>query len=126
MALARETLNLTLSKELPSSLLGKVMTTMAFDGGHADLVWGFLRKNFNKLADRQGSSFREEFVPDFMKNFSDRSRAAELAAFAPAHATSDGRAAAKRAEEQIKLDADFKARTLPAIDEWIRSHSPRG
>ena len=125
-ALAREMLNLTLSKELPSSLLGKVMTTMAFDGGHADLVWGFLRKNFNKLADRQGSSFREEFVPDFMKNFSDRSRAAELAAFAPAHATSDGRAAAKRAEEQIKLDADFKARTLPAIDEWIRSRSPRG
>ncbi len=125
-ALAREMLNLTLSKELPSSLLGRVMTTMAFDGGHADLVWGFLRKNFNKLADRQGSSFREEFVPDFMKNFSDRSRAAELAAFAPAHATSDGRAAAKRAEEQIKLDADFKARTLPAIDEWIRSHSPRG
>ena len=125
-ALAREMLNLTLSKELPSSLLGRVMTTMAFDGGHADLVWGFLRKNFNKLADRQGSSFREEFVPDFMKNFSDRSRAAELAAFAPAHATSDGRAAAKKAEEHIKLDADFKARTLPAIDEWIRSRSPRG
>ena len=46
-------------------------------------------------------------------------RAAELAAFAPAHETSGGRITSARAQERILADADFAARALPAIDDWI-------
>jgi aminopeptidase N len=55
-----------------------------------------------------------------MLNFSDADRAAELASFAPVHATSGGKVVAARAQEAILIDAEFKARALPAIDDWIK------
>jgi hypothetical protein len=56
-----------------------------------------------------------------MTNFSDERHAAELAAFAPAHATSGGRAMAARAQEVIAISADLKVRALPAVDAWIKA-----
>ena len=103
-----------------------MLNAMASDGGHAELAWAFVRKNFKTLADRQGSSFRNYFVPNLMKNFSDRSYADELAGFSPMHASSSTREAAKEAEDDIRFDADLKARVLPAIDEWIRRRTTRG
>jgi hypothetical protein len=47
------------------------------------------------------------------------SRAAELAAFSPAQATSGGRVMG-RAQEVIAISADLKARALPAVEAWIR------
>ena len=87
-ALARETLDLMLNGDLPSSVFGSMLSAMASDGGHPDLVWAFVRRNFRTLSDKQGSSFRNYFVPNLVKNFSDRSRADELANFAPIHASS--------------------------------------
>ncbi len=55
-----------------------------------------------------------------MASFSDAARAAELASFAPVHATSGGRIVAARAEEAIMIGAELKARALPAIDDWIK------
>ena len=109
-ALAQETLNLLLTSELPSSVIGSMLNAMASDGGHAELAWAFVRKNFKSLADRQGSSFRNYFVPNLMKNFSDRNRADELASFSPMHTSSGAREAAREAEDDIRFDADLKAR----------------
>ena len=125
-ALARETLNLMLTNELPSSVFGSMLSAMASDGGHPELAWAFVRRNFKSLSDKQGSSFRNYFVPNLVKNFSDRARADELANFSPMHANSSAREAAKDAEGDIRFDADLKARALPAIDEWIRQHATRG
>jgi aminopeptidase N len=124
-ALARETLDLMLTGELPSSVFGSMLSAMASDGGHPELVWAFVRRNYKTLADKQGSSFRNYFVPNVAKNFSDRARADELANFAPIHASSSAREAAKEAEGNIRSDADLKARVLPAIDAWIRQRATR-
>jgi aminopeptidase N len=123
--LARETLDLTLTDELPSTLVETIINTVASAGEQPDLAWAFVKRNFSALAARQDESFRNYFAASVMKNFSDAARSAELASFAPAHATSAGRAAAARVEEAIKLDADFKARALPAIDEWIAKRGGR-
>ena len=58
-----------------------------------------------------------------MTNFSDDGRAAELAAFAPAQATSGGRVMTARATETIAISADLKARALPAVEAWIRERN---
>jgi len=55
-----------------------------------------------------------------MTSFSDAERAAELALFAPAHATAGGKVVAARAQEAILADAEFKARVLPALDDWLK------
>jgi aminopeptidase N len=121
--LARETLELTLTDELPSGLVETVINTVASAGEQPDLAWTFVKKNFSALAARQGPSFRNYFVSSFMKNFSDAARADELASFAPVNATAGGRSAAARAAETIRLEADLKARALPAIDDWIRKRN---
>jgi aminopeptidase N len=58
-----------------------------------------------------------------MTNFSDSARAAELASFAPAHATSGGRIVAARAQETILIAAELKARALPAVTAWIKQRN---
>jgi aminopeptidase N len=122
-ALARQTLTLTLSNDVPASIVGKMISAVAWEGEQAEAAWAFLQKNIGALAERQGSSFRSDYVARFMKNFSNGRKAADLAGFAPVQATAGGRAAAKRAEEDIRFAADFKARALPAIDAWIRRHA---
>jgi aminopeptidase N len=121
--LARATLALTLTDELPNTIVGVVINTVASSGEQPDLAWDFVQKNFDALATRQGPSFRDAFVANFMTNFSDDAHAAELKRFAPAQATSGGRVMTARALETIAIAADLKTRALPAIAAWVNERS---
>jgi aminopeptidase N len=120
--LAGATLALTLTDELPGTIVGGLINAVASSGEQPDLAWDFVQKNFDTLLARQGPSFRDQFVPNFMTNFTDDAHAAELAAFAPAQSTSGGRVMVARALESIAISADLKARALPPVDGWIREH----
>jgi aminopeptidase N len=124
-ALARETLALTLTDELPDTLVGRLISEVAAAGEQADLAWAFVQANFDALAARQGPYFRNYFVANFMGNFTDAARAAELARFAPAQATSGARMVAARVADAIVISADFKARALPAVEDWIKRRGGR-
>jgi aminopeptidase N len=124
-ALARATLALTLTDELPSTIVGGVINAVASSGEQPELAWDFVQKNFDALAAKQGPQFRDAFIANFMTNFSDEAHAAELARFAPAQATSGGRVMTARALETIAISADLKTRALPAVDAWIRERNGR-
>jgi aminopeptidase N len=119
-ALARATLDLTLGDEVPGTIVAGLIGAVA-SSEQPDLAWDFLRKNYDALFAKQGPQFRDQFIANFMTNFSDERYAAELAAFAPVQATSGGRAMAGRAQEVIAISADLKVRALPAIDAWIKA-----
>jgi len=123
--LARDTLAIALTDELPTTLIGTLISGVAGSGEHRELAWSFVQANFDVLAAKQGPSFRDTFASNLLGNFTDAAHAAELANFAPAHATSGGRIVAARAYERIMTDADFSARQLPAVDEWVRRHTGR-
>jgi aminopeptidase N len=118
--LARATLALTLTDEVPGTIVTGMISAVAGSGEQPDLAWDFVQKNFDALLARQGPAFRDQFVANFMTNFSDEVHAAELAAFAPVQATSGGRVMTARALETIAIAADLKARALPAVDAWIK------
>jgi hypothetical protein len=82
-----------------------------------------VQENFDALAARLGPSFRDEFIANFMTNFSDDAHAAELKGFAPAQATTGGRVMTARALETIAIAADLKDRALPAVDAWIKARN---
>jgi ERAP1-like C-terminal domain len=124
-ALARATLALTLTDELPNAIVGGVINAVASSGEQPDLAWDFVKANYDALAAKLGPSFRDLFVANFMTNFSDDAHAAELAHFAPAQATSGGRVMTARALETIAISADLKTRALPAIEAWIRENGNR-
>jgi aminopeptidase N len=117
--LAKETLAISLTDELTPSLISTLITWVATQGEHRDLALEFVRTNFAAVTAKQSPQFRNTFVANLMANFTDRTRATELANFAPAHETSGGRIAAARAQEKILADADFAEQQLPAINEWV-------
>jgi aminopeptidase N len=121
--LAQETLALTLTDELPTTIVGGVIFAAA--GEHRDLALAFVQANFAALAARQGPSFRDYFVSNLMAGFADPVRADELANFAPVQRTSGGRIVAARAMELIRTNADFRARQLVAVEEWIQQRAAR-
>lgn len=122
-SLARATLALALTDEVPGTIVTGLINSVASSGEHPDLAWDFLQKNYDTLFAKQGPQFRDQFIANFMTNFSDEGHAAELAAFAPAQATSGGRVMTARATETIAIGADLKARALPAVDDWIRQRN---
>ena len=119
VSLARATLTLALTDEVPGTIVTGLINSVAASGEQPDLAWDFLQKNYDALLAKQGPQFRDEFIANFMTNFSDDGHAAELAAFAPVQATSGGRVMTARATEAIAISADLKARALPAVDAWI-------
>jgi aminopeptidase N len=125
-ALAQASLDLTLTNELPTTLVGNIIGAVASSGEQGELAWAFVQKNFETLANKQGPSFRNQFVSGFLTNFSDAARAEELAQFAPVHATSGGRIIAERSQEAILIAAELKARALPPIAAWIRQRTNGG
>jgi aminopeptidase N len=124
-ALARDTLALTLTKELPSAIVNGLINEVALSGWRRELAWDFVRNNLDALTARQGPDFPHEFVPNFMSNFSDEAHADELSHFAPALETTGGRVMTERALEAIAISVDLKARALPAIAAWIGAHPVR-
>jgi aminopeptidase N len=122
-ALANATLALALTDEAPGTIVTGLINAVATAGEQPDLAWNFVRANFDTLLAKQGPQFRDQFIANFMTNFSDSGHAAELAAFTPAQTTSGGRVMAGRALETIAISADLKARALPLVDGWIRQRN---
>ena len=122
-ALARETLAIVLTDEVPSDLASRLISAVAAQGEHPALAVSFVKEHFETLGAKQGSWFRNNFVSNLMGNFSDPARAEELRNFAPAYETSGGRVVAERVRERILTDADFVARQVPQIDAWVRSRT---
>jgi aminopeptidase N len=118
-SLARATLALTLTEELPNTIVGNMINIVASTGEQPEIAWDFVKANFDALATKLGPSFRDAFIADFMTNFSDAAHANELRGFAPAQATPAGRVTMARALESMAIAADLKTRTLPAVDAWI-------
>jgi aminopeptidase N len=121
--LARETLALTLTDELPNTIIGGVISTVASSGEQPELAWDFVQKHYEALSTKLGPSFRDSFVANLMTNFSDGAHAAELLQFAPAQATSGGKVMTARALETIAIAADLKSRALPAVEAWIKEQA---
>ena len=120
--LARDTLALTLTEELPSTIVNGLINEVAQSGWQRELAWDFVRDNLEALTARQGPDFPHEFIPNFMTNFSDEAHAEVLRQFTPAQETLGARVMTSRALESIAIATDLKARALPAIDAWIKAH----
>ena len=124
-ALARETLAIALTDELPNSLVSTLISWVASQGEHRDLAWEFVRMNFAALGEKLGPSFRRTYVSGLFATFTDPARAVELGNFAPVHETSGGRIVAARTQERIMTAADFISQNLPAVDDWVKNHTAR-
>jgi aminopeptidase N len=116
-AFAKETLAIALTDELPTSMIGTLISWVAAE--HRELALEFAQVNYTAITAKQSPAFRNTFISNLMTNFSDRAKAEELQNFAPSQETPGGRTVAARARERILTDADFAERQLPAVDDWL-------
>src|SRR5262249_26574498 len=100
-ALARETLAIALTDELPNDLSRRLMSWVASLGEQPEMAVEFVRRHFETLAGKHDASFRNTFLSGLMGNFSEAARADELKQFAPAYETPNGRTEAERIRERI-------------------------
>jgi aminopeptidase N len=123
--LAKRTLPLSLTDELPAPRATRIVANVSRSGEQPDLAWKFAQAQRKQFELKLGALGKIYFAPTVMRAFSDAKRATELEVFARKNLPSDAKSEIGKAAEEIRFKADLKARLLPEIARWIAARVPR-
>jgi aminopeptidase N len=121
-ALAARTLAISLTDERPPQEAVRLIGRVADDGEQPALAWDFARVHQPELSAKLDSFSGNRFYPELAEHFDEARRADELEAFAREKLPPDAKIAVAKAADDIRFNAEFKARALPAIAAWLRAH----
>ena len=117
--LAKRTLPLALTDELPASRAILLVTWVARDGEQPEIAWDFAQMNREKLDAKLSALLAVRFVPFLMRGFSDPQHATELETYAGKYMPAGAKSEVEKATEEIRFKSDLKARILPEIYKWL-------
>jgi aminopeptidase N len=117
--LAKRTLPLALTDELPASRATGLVVEVSRFGEQPVLAWEFAQAQRKRLDPKLGALGQIYFVPGVMRGFSDAERASELEAYARKNLPFDAKSEINKAAEDIRFRADLKAQLRPGIAKWI-------
>jgi aminopeptidase N len=115
--LAKRTLPLSLTDKLPASRAIFLVVWVARDGEQPEIAWKFAQANREKLDAKLGAMAAVRFVPYLMRGFSEAQRADDLETYAQKYMPA--KSEVEKAAEEIRFNADFKARIVPEIHKWL-------
>jgi aminopeptidase N len=121
--LAKKTLAIALTSELPTSRAIFLVTRVARDSGHADIAWNFARANLKALLAKTDAAGANRYTPSLFTFFSDQSRAAELKTFAKANLPSAAAPEVAKVVDEIQFRSEFKQRLATQLDAWLKNGS---
>jgi ERAP1-like C-terminal domain len=124
--LAKRTLPLSVTDELPASRATQLVTNVSRGGEQPGLAWEFAQAHRNQLDPKLDALGKIRFIPNVTRGFSDAIHAAELEAYAQKNLPSDTKSEVVKAAEEIRFKADLKARLLPEIAKWIAAKAAGG
>jgi aminopeptidase N len=117
--LAKRTLPLSLTDEMPASQAVLLVAGVATGGEHPEIAWNFAQTNREKLDAKLSATGIVRFVPYLMRGFSDARRATELETYAQKYMPAGAKSEVEKAAEEIRFNADLKARIVPEIRKWL-------
>ena len=117
--LAKRTLPLSLTDELPASRAVRIVTNVSRSGEQPALAWEFAQAQRKQLEPKLDALGKIRFLANVMRGFSEAKRATELEAYAQKNFPSDAKSEISKAAEEIRFKSDLKARLLPEIAKWI-------
>ena len=123
--LARKTLQIALTDELPTSRALYLVPKVARDGGDADLVWQFAKAHMKELLAKSDALGGSRFAPGLFTFFSDAARVDELKAYAKDNLPPESARDVAKAVDEISFRAEFKKRLVEQTAKWAGS-APRG
>ncbi len=120
-SLAKQTLALSLTDELIAQDAARLVQRVAHDGEQPQLAWDFAHEHLDALLAKLSDTSANHYVPNLFEAFDDAARADELEAFARKNLPAVAETSVAKAADNIRFQAEFKARVLPQIDAWWQS-----
>jgi aminopeptidase N len=93
----------------------------AEESEHPDIVWSFTVTHLREMQERFGWARQSRLLSSIASGFTDNQRADEIVAFAKANLPEVALGALENSTHEIRFRAKLKAKTLPAIDDWIKA-----
>jgi aminopeptidase N len=107
---------------LPASRAIFLVVWVARDGEQPEIAWKFAQANREKLDSKLGAMAAVRFVPYLMRGFSEAQHAVDLETYAQKYMPA--KSEVEKAAEEIRFNADLKARIIPEIHKWLSQKNP--
>jgi aminopeptidase N len=117
--LAKKSLPIALTDELPTSRAVFLVLRVARESGHPDIAWDFARANMKTLLAKTDALGANTYAPGLFTFFSDASRAQELRTYAKNNLPAASAPEVAKALDEIQFRSEFKKRLAPQLSEWI-------
>ncbi len=122
-ALAKRTLAIALTDELPTSRATFLVGRVARDSDHPELAWDFADKNIKALLAKTDALGANRYVAGLFTFFSDASRAEELKQYAREKLPPTAAPEVAKVVDEVEFRAEFKKRLAAQLSAWIDSKS---
>ena len=122
-ALAKRTLAIALTDELPTSRATFLVGRVARDSDHPELAWDFADKNIKALLAKTDALGANRYVAGLFTFFSDASRAEELKQYAGEKLPPAAAPEVAKVVDEVEFRAEFKKRLAAQLNAWIDSKS---
>lgn len=122
LKLAQKSLDLFLSEQTPKQLTPRLIEAVASQ--HPDLAWSFFLSHRDQIEERFDTLQKLSYAAGIAATSSNRQRAADLITYAEKNLPADSRIDVNKAIDTITANANLRADTLPAVDQWLaQKHS---
>jgi aminopeptidase N len=123
--LAKKTLAIALTDELPTSRAIFLVSRVARDSGHPDIAWEFAKANMKALLAKVDAAGENRYAPSLFTFFSDEPRADELRDYAKKHLDQATAPEVAKAIDEIQFRAEFRTRLITQLSQWIDRRAER-
>jgi aminopeptidase N len=123
--LAAQTLQISLTDELPTSRAVFLVAKIARDSERPDLVWNFAKANMKALLAKTDALGVNRYAPNLFTFFSDQSRAGELKAYAKTNLPATSAKEVAKAVDEVEFRAEFKRRLANQLGAGIDDQRKR-
>ncbi len=118
--LTRETLQYFVSDKVKPRDLPLALEYFATEGEHPDIAWSFAVAHLKEMQERFGLLRLSRLLSLIATGFTDNQRADEVLSFAKANLPPAAVRELQNSIDEIRFRAKLKAKTLAAIDDWIK------
>jgi aminopeptidase N len=117
--LAKKTLAIALTDELPTSRAVFLVTLVARDSGQPEIAWEFAAANMKALLAKVDAAGANRYAPSLFTFFSDGSRADELRSYAERNLPPASTPETAKVVDEIQFRAEFKDRLVSQLPATI-------
>ena len=121
--LAKKTLAIALTDELPTSRATFLVSRVARDSGRPDMAWDFARANMKALVAKIDAAGANRYAPSLFTFFSDDSRSNELKTYAKNNLPPASARDVAKVIDEIQFRAEFKRRLAMQLARWINKRT---